>query len=393
MNEARYNMRNRGECHIPIQLQLASDVDFLTASGVGADSSQSGQVVTDLSGSGSDIDISALIEHSDQNLPSSPVHSGHGVQNARKGQSSQAPGSNVGLMEQQHINAQILTQLRALGARLDSMENSMEKPVRKTNDVTKIKKSKTKAKVTTVQVPSQEVGAAPSSVHVPYTIPPPSRLREEARIQEEVQSRLRHLADTAKPGMTKLKSQRGGSVDVFVNHKVRWPHAFVLLGQNKDRVTYNQLSPVQWMAGFCRTIREESDITVRDHMLDYVTDLLDDATDFSWASAKASHAVLPCRMEQGKIKSWSETEKIVRVRRAHAQRHTTALNNAQKGQDKSSSSKVTTCVFYNKGTCAHKQTHETKGVLYKHVCMSCWTKDGKSYPHPQTECRKNTKNE
>ena len=49
MNEARYNLRNRGECRIPIQLQLASDVDFLTASGEGADSSQFGQVVTDLS--------------------------------------------------------------------------------------------------------------------------------------------------------------------------------------------------------------------------------------------------------------------------------------------------------------------------------------------------------
>ena len=148
MNEARYNLRNRGECRIPIQLQLASDVDFLMASGEGADSSQSGQVVTDLSDSGSDIDISALIEHSNQNLSSSPTHSGPDVQKARKGQTSQASGSNVGLMDQQHINAQILTQISALRARLDSMENYVKKPVRKTNDVTKIKKSKTKAKVT-----------------------------------------------------------------------------------------------------------------------------------------------------------------------------------------------------------------------------------------------------
>ena len=51
-------------------------------------------------------------------------------------------------------------------------------------------------------------------------------------------------------------------------------------------------------------------MAVREHMLDYVIDLLDDATDFSWASAKASHVVLLCLMEQGEIKSWSETEKI-----------------------------------------------------------------------------------
>ena len=143
MNEGRYNLRDRGECRIPIQLQLASDVDFLTASGEGADSSQSGQVVTDLSDSGSDIDI-ALIEHSDQNLSSSPVVSGHGVQKARQGQASQASGSNIALMEQQCINTQILSQLSALGARLDSMENSMKKMVRKTNDVTKLKSQKLK---------------------------------------------------------------------------------------------------------------------------------------------------------------------------------------------------------------------------------------------------------
>ena len=88
MNEARYNLRNRGECHIPIQLQLVSDVDFLTASRGGADSSQSGQVVTDLSDSGSDIDISALVDHSDQNLSSSQIFSSQGVQKASEGQVS-----------------------------------------------------------------------------------------------------------------------------------------------------------------------------------------------------------------------------------------------------------------------------------------------------------------
>ena len=75
-------------------------------------------------------------------------------------------------------------------------------------------------------------------------------------------------------------------MDVFVNHKVRWPHEFLLSGHNQDRVTYNQLSPVHWIAGFCRTMQEKSDITIREHMLDYVIDLLDDATDFSWSSTK-----------------------------------------------------------------------------------------------------------
>ena len=54
-------------------------------------------------------------------------------------------------------------------------------------------------------------------------------------------------------------------------------------------------------------------------MLDYVINLLEDANYFSWASAKASHAVLVCRMEQGEVAGWSDLEKIDRIRQAHAQ--------------------------------------------------------------------------
>ena len=68
--------------------------------------------------------------------------------------------------------------------------------------------------------------------------------------------------------------------------------------QNKDRISYNQLSH-QWMSGFCRAMREEQNQVIKDCMLDYVINLLDDAQDFSWSSAKASHVVLLCRMEQG----------------------------------------------------------------------------------------------
>ena len=107
-----------------------------------------------------------------------------------------------------------------------------------------------------------------------------------------------------------MKSQIRGSVDVFVSKRVRWSHKFVLLGPNKDRMTYNRLSPIQWMASFCRTIKEASNIDIRGNMLDYVINLMDDAKDFSWASTKASHAILLCHMEQGEIVGLLDTDKI-----------------------------------------------------------------------------------
>ena len=44
---------------------------------------------------------------------------------------------------------------------------------------------------------------------------------------------------------------------------------------------------------------------------------------------------------------------------------------------KSKATKSMPCQFFNAGSCLHPQTHKTKGVLYKHVCSACFTKNGK----------------
>ena len=80
---------------------------------------------------------------------------------------------------------------------------------------------------------------------------------------------------------------------------------------------------------------ENWQISVMDwFLLDYLISLLDDCNDFSWSSAKASHAVLLCGMEQGEIKDFTETDKIDRVRRAHVQRHTSSSQDTSKHASK-----------------------------------------------------------
>ena len=132
---------------------------------------------------------------------------------------------------------------------------------------------------------------------------------------------------------------------------------------------------------------------VKDHMLDYIISLFDDANDFSWDAAKASHAVLLCRMEQGEMSDYTQVEKIDRVRRANTQRHTTQNSGSQSTKKFSQKqTKSLTCNYFNLGTCSHSKTHETRGVLYKHVCAACFAV-GKSFHHPEIECRsKNKKN-
>ena len=126
-------------------------------------------------------------------------------------------------------------------------------------------------------------------------------------------------------------------------------------------------------------------------MLDYLLKLLDDSNDFSWSVAKASHAVLLCRMEQGEISDYIQTDLVDRVRRAHAQRHIVhTTSNPTQNVRKSKITKYMPCNFYNQGTCHHSATHETTGVLYKHICSFCFSK-GKNFARAETECRSKNK--
>ena len=124
-------------------------------------------------------------------------------------------------------------------------------------------------------------------------------------------------------------------------------------------------------------------------MLDYVINLLNDATDFSWSSAKASHVVLLCCMEQGEKAGWVDIKKIDRVSRAYVERHSVGQNSTQRLQDKGlNSGKSFPCVYFIEGVCLQRQTHENKGVIYKHICSHCWNKEAKAFQPLQVECRK-----
>ena len=90
--------------------------------------------------SDSDIDVSELIDHSDQNL-SDPVYSdaeafpGHGQGPANQGTSNDSVSQN-------DINRKILQQLGSLGDRLAVIKGSTRsKPYKKTSDAKRIKSS------------------------------------------------------------------------------------------------------------------------------------------------------------------------------------------------------------------------------------------------------------
>ena len=222
------------------------------------------------------------------------------------------------------------------------MQKLEDKPGKKTNDKFKIKgscaeKQHKSARVNKLQSTQVEKSTSASNTDCcaqsnTSQIPSLEYIRANNEIQCSVGERIKELQQFAKTGMSdqKIKSQPGDQVDVFVKNRVKWPHEHALAGSQKERVSYDQLTMGQWMAVFCRTMRDENCIQNKDAMLDYLISLLDDSNDFYWSSAKACHAVLFCRMEQGEIKDYTQTDLIDRVRRAHAQRHAPLTQNSSK---------------------------------------------------------------
>ena len=202
-------------------------------------------------------------------------------------------------------------------------------------------------------------------------VPSIKSLRTSRVIQHKVDQRLVKLEQQSNTQGNstgaKLKSKRGGNVDVYVEKRVAWPHEAILRGISRQRITYDQLSLTQFVQGFSKNILDESDKKNREKMIQYLSDSMEDATDFSWASVKAAHAVLLCEMERGSL-DWEQTDRIDRIRRVHAQKH--AGNFRQNWAKNEGHRRPWYCKLYQTGACSHNRDHESGGQnLEAHLCL------------------------
>ena len=189
---------------------------------------------------------------------------------------------------QDMINAQVLSQLTDISQRLTKIESSKYK---KTTDVKKIKNKKSKKVDTDKLAPlsttlNENADTSTQIYKTNDTIPPRqdlpdlNALRQNLLIEAQVDKQLKELAEIEKTG-TKQQSLRGGPVEILVPNRVKWPHEYILSGSHKERISYDHLSITQWVAGFCRIMREEQNADTQKSMLDYLISLMDDTNDFS----------------------------------------------------------------------------------------------------------------
>ena len=236
-----------------------------------------------------------------------------------------------------------------------------------------------------IQVAQQNCSEGTGQQIPDHIIPSMQTLRQSADINRQVQQRYRELDEASR-----LSHQ--GNLDLLIEAltkkqknekiKVKWPQDLAFVGTMKKRPTYDQLTTCQWMLGYLRIRQEETDVKIREHMIEYLTELMQDACDYSWESAKGAHSVLLHRMADGVV-DWGQVKEVQKIRKRYAQMTATP------SQEKySKSQKAVPCLRHNKGTCLRTSDHEWQNLMLKHMCQFCHTQFNKVEHHARKDCWK-----
>ena len=181
-----------------------------------------------------------------------------------------------------------------------------------------------------VQIPSSQVGAV--SQHTSLAFPSSHMTRSSAHkhiFPSQQASADGEDGNTIIPSFQSMRITQAAyqnvnkwnqKLDVSVEgrQKVKWPQHLVSEGSLRKRPTYDQLTTCQWLLGFLRIRQEEQDPAIRENMVEYLTELLQDACDFSWDAAKGAHSVLLHKMQDG-VLSWDNLEEVHKIRKCYTQ--------------------------------------------------------------------------
>ena len=215
---------------------------------------------------------------------------------------------------QENVQQQMLLQLQCMNQRLEEVEQCVTgvEQHKGSKDSLKLSKSLCSGKDSVCH--KSRVSSSLDESDVPDM----SYLKTSKSIQRQVDQMLVQLNQCAQVQgkcSQKVKSKPGG-VEVLVEKKVLWSHDVILGGNTKQRVSYDQFTQ-----GFVKNVLGESNNTTRENMPIHLDDFMEDASDFSWMNAKAAHAGILCKIERGLL-DWNDTNRLDRLRWAHAQKHT-----------------------------------------------------------------------
>ena len=221
-------------------------------------------------------------------------------------------------------------------------------------------------------------------------LPSIQALQDSARIQDQVHNRYQELEQAAQEQGTV-----GSLIELLMNSnkiskdaKLKWPQEHVFVGRDRRRPTYEQLNECQWMLGFLKQRQNEKNELVRENMIKYVIDLLQDAIDFSWPAAKGAHYVLVHRLGEGSA-NWQDLKSVNEVRERYAKSSDSRNDSGKKFEtihDKNRAQMTVPCYKYQRNACPENHDHPHKNLLLSHICQNCFNNHNTLERHQKRNC-------
>ncbi len=186
------------------------------------------------------------------------------------------------------------------------------------------------------------------------------------------------------------RGKRSGCVRTALDIVIRdiaWPHYPVYVGPTRLPAKYDELSTDQFVYGYLHNMARES-TTVKANMLRHLQELMQDAMDYSWETARSYHKLLLQQMEKD-VLSWSDTDQIQEFRRIHA--HRAPLATAAPEQEAATSGKAGKtqyCAAFQKGLCQQPTDHGSTRGFVRHICAHCFKTTRSTFTHPESDCRR-----
>ena len=209
-------------------------------------------------------------------------------------------------------------------------------------------------------------------------IPNLQTLRSNATVSDAVNNLLSSYEGQIHTDIQQGKQQSGKRSGRYNTHNtvstqphLRWPNEGFHASNGKKRLTYDELSIPQWIAGQLTNIYAMSDPTLVKQAKLQMTLAMRDTASLPWAAVKLAWASSMHEVEEGSL-TWGNSTQWAINRLSASQ---IALAQPQAGATSSP------CKYYNKATCSHEGHHGS----YSHICSHCY-KQGKQFTHPETKC-------
>ena len=228
----------------------------------------------------------------------------------------------------------------------------------------------------------------------------PESLRRDRKLMREAVKRLSRLRlddeddDLVSTDGSRNTGKKSGSV-MTATDKVRkavdWPHMYVrrLAKGNRKGITFAELRVEEFVFGFLKMLLAPKCKLDSARMIDMLMNIMQDAMEFSWPSARNFYEQVGINVEMGMIK-WTDDNAIEQLRMQYAR---TVFPVAKETKDYAKAPLVQAppntrcCVAFQQKTCEQDRDHQP----FVHACAYCLKSKSVLCRHPEADCYRKIK--